>query len=742
MDAKRLRRRANTALVLLALVFGLTAIFLLGQSTQNSDEFGRLQGAILLANLICAIVLMLLIIGNMFRLFKELRHKESGARLKGRMVLAFIGLGIAPMVLVYLFAAQFINRGIETWFDVEVERGLGDALELSRTALDQNLREELARTYRIAEFLPAPNDPELFPVLAELRRETEAIELTVFGEHHRIFAHTASTADVAMPEFPDKDMLRQLAAEGSVVRLEPVGEGGYQVRTLVALPAMRAGFRVHMLQGRFPVGEQLGPLADSVQQTFTRYSELSYLRDPLKQSLVLTLSLVLLVSLLTAVYGAFFFARRLVSPLESLVRGTKAVAEGDLDTRLPETTRDEIGFLVDSFNDMIVRLSVARAETRRSEQLVEAERSNLKAILAGISTGVVALNPDLTLRFANDAAGRILDTDFSNLTGRTLDEAAADKPLLKQFAEAISEPLSERCAVLREQIVLSNDQGRRVLICSSAALQGGETDESGVVLVFDDATALLQAQRDAAWGEVARRLAHEIKNPLTPIQLSAERIRRKFLDAESGEKAHLLDRATHTIVQQVEAMRDMVNAFSEYARAPQVNLSKVEINQLIVQVADLYPSLPDQPKLVLKLDDNLGAIDADGIRMRQILHNVIRNAFEALDGRSDGVVEIVTHFVPGEHGGQAEILVGDNGPGFAEEDRERLFEPYMTTKKKGTGLGLAIVRRLIEEHGGEVSVSAYTNDTGACVRILLPVENSKERPAAAAETPLPRERAG
>jgi len=725
MDVKRIRRSANTVLVLMALVLGLTAIFLLGQSTQNSSEFGRLQGAILLANAASAVVLLLLIFGNLLRLAREYRHKESGARLKTRMVLAFIGLGVAPMVLVYLFASQFINRGIETWFDVEVERGLGDALQLSRSALDLNLQEELARTISIGEFLPPPNSPDLFPVLSELRAESGAIELAVFGENQKVFAYTSEDTDSVLPNFPDDEMLRQLRIEGSVVRLEPVADGGYQVRTLIALPAMRAGFRVHMLQGRFEVGEQLGPLADSVQQTFTRYSELSFLRAPLQQTMVLTLSIVVLVALLTAVYGAFFFSRRLVSPLESLVAGTRAVAEGDLDTRLPQTTRDEIGFLVDSFNDMIAHLRDARAEAHRSEQLVEAERANLEAILSGLSTGVIALNGDMTLRFANDAANRILESNFDGCAGQTLSAIGETETLVAQFAEKITEFVVDGNSVLREQITVKNDKGRRVLICSSANLRGGYADSDGIVLVFDDVTNLMQAQRDAAWGEVAKRLAHEIKNPLTPIQLSAERIRRKFLGEESGAKAQLLDRATQTIVQQVEAMRDMVNAFSEYARAPQVKISKVDINQLITQVADLYPNLPDQPRVSLDLDQNLAEIDADGLRLRQVLHNLVRNSIEALENTDDPQVEIVTHLIAGDHGEVAEILVGDNGPGFKEEDPESVFEPYMTTKTKGTGLGLAIVRKLIEEHGGDVSVSSYKDTQGACVRIRLPVSSNR-----------------
>ncbi len=722
MDTKRLRRNANTVLVAFALLLSLVAIFLLGQTTQQSDEFGRLQGAILAANLVSAAVLFGLIVANLIRLLRELRNHESGARLKARMVYAFVGLAILPMLLVYFFAMQFLNQGIESWFDVKVERGLGDALELSRSALDFSMSEELARTQLISEYLPPRSDPRLFEVLAGLRADSGATELTIFGENFRVFAYTSMQTESAGPELPDEEMLLQLRLEGRVVRLEPNSDGGYQVRTLVAMPAMLAGLNVHMLQGIFPVGEKLGPLANSVQETYARYRELSFLREPLKQTVILTLSLVVLLALLTAVYGAFFFARRLVSPLETLVAGTRAVAEGDLDTRLPQGSGDEIGFLVTSFNTMIERLGEARAEARYSEFQAEIERANLEAVLGGLTNGVIVLNSDYSLRKANDAAFGILGVDFSSAIGTKLSEINSPEGLLESFVSEAASRLLDQGPNWREQIELKGEKGRRVIICSSAGLADTLSNNSGLVIVFDDITELLQAQRNAAWGEVARRLAHEIKNPLTPIQLSAERIRRKFLADETGEKAEVLDRATHTIVQQVEAMRDMVNAFSEYARAPQVNISSVSINKLITQVADLYPSLPEKPQLRIKLDDTLQEIDIDGIRIRQVLHNLIRNAVEALEGIESPRIEVSSRLISGENGGHAEIVVTDNGPGFPEDELERIFEPYMTTKTKGTGLGLAIVKKLIDEHGGDVSVQNRVEpESGAVVRIVLPV---------------------
>jgi nitrogen fixation/metabolism regulation signal transduction histidine kinase len=722
MATKTLRRRANTILVAFALLLALLAIFLLSQTTQQSEEFGRLQGTILAANFIAAAVLFGLILANLVRLIRELRNHESGARLKARMVYAFVGLAILPILLVYFFSVKFLNQGIETWFDVKVEKGLGDALELSRSALDFSMTEELSRTQLIAQYLPPRFDPRLFDVLSGLRADSGAIELTVFGDNLSVYAFSSIKTDSYNPEIPDDEMLSQLRRKGHGVRLEPNSDGGYQVRTLVAMPTMLAGINIYMLQGVFPVGEELGPLANSVQQTYARYRELLFLRAPLKQTVVLTLSLVVLLSVLTAVYGAFFFARRLVSPLETLVAGTRAVAEGDLDTRLPQGSSDEIGFLVSAFNNMTESLGAARAEARFNEFQAEIERANLEAVLGGLTTGVIVLNPDSTLRQANNAACDIVGVDLTSEAGAKLTDIYPSQGFLESFAREVGRHMLEQGSTWREQIELKSDKGRRVIICSSAGLADTMSSNMGLVVVFDDITELLQAQRNAAWGEVARRLAHEIKNPLTPIQLSAERIRRKFLADETGEKAEVLDLATHTIVQQVEAMRDMVNAFSEYARSPQINISSVFINQLILQVVDLYPSLPGKPVLSTKLDRTLENIDIDGIRIRQVLHNLIRNSIEALESTDSPFIQIVSKFISDDKEGHVEITVIDNGPGIPEGELEKIFEPYMTTKTKGTGLGLAIVKKLIDEHGGDVSAQNHMESSlGAIVRIVLPV---------------------
>jgi nitrogen fixation/metabolism regulation signal transduction histidine kinase len=409
-----------------------------------------------------------------------------------------------------------------------------------------------------------------------------------------------------------------------------------------------------------------------------------------------------------------------VRPIQDLVAGTRAVAKGDFDMRLPLTSHDEMGILVHSFNDMTKRLARERAETRRSQQAVEAERAKLAVILARLSTGVISLEPDRTIRTVNEAAATILGTEIEHCLGKALPQAAVGSPLFEQFVAACGTHLDGGQSEWREQLVLQSEAIRRILMCACTTLSGEDRSPGGYVIVFDDITTLLQAQRDAAWGEVARRLAHEIKNPLTPIQLSAERLRRKLLDGMGPAEAQVLDRATHTIVQQVEAMKEMVNAFSEYARSPEMDISRFDLNQLISEVAELYRAQGAQGRPKLQLDPALTEIEADHGRLRQIIHNLLANALEALEGVQNPEIRIETRLTEKNGSKVAEIVVEDNGPGFRTDVIGQVFDPYVTTKSKGTGLGLAIVKKIVEEHGGRIEADNNRRG-GACVRIELPL---------------------
>ncbi len=724
MVARPIKRILYLVLGATGVGLALTALFLLSRTAQNSEDFDRLHTLLLLINVAGVLVLFAFLIGNLARLWRDYRNHVPGSKLKARMVGMSVTLAVVPMLVVFYFSMQFINRGIDTWFNVEIEKGLDDALALSRAALEMQMRDHLKTTLQIADRLREVTGRQLFFELSMLRRESGASEITVFGMNRRILATSSDLAAGTMPALPRDEVILQIRQNRPFVSLDPLERGSYQIRTAVAFGDRSRPQSVGLIQAQFPVTERIGRMANNVDLSYSKYKRLVYLRDPLKRNFTITLTVVLLLSLLSSVYGAFVLSRRLVAPIQNLVAGTRAVAKGDFDTRLPTPSRDEIGFLVSSFNEMTEKLSDAQQQASISQALVEAERANLEVILARLSTGVVALESDLRIRTANQASGAILNVDLENRTGERLTEVAKGHPLLQQFVDVAQVHLDAGETEWREQIVLRGEVGRRVLTCACTTLPGDADHAAGFVVVFDDITALLQAQRDAAWGEVARRLAHEIKNPLTPIQLSAERLRRKYINTMSEDEVQVLDRATHTIVQQVEAMKEMVNAFSDYARAPDIDINVFSLDKLALEVVDLYRAQATDIDIVLNTDPTLPHIEADIGRVRQILHNLIRNSIEALENSDhEGRIEVRVSKTEVQETEIAEIVVEDNGPGFKTGSVSQVFDPYVTTKPKGTGLGLAIVKKLVEEHGG--TIDAENLDAGgAVIRIQLPVNEA------------------
>ena len=700
------------------------ALYLLTQTVQKSDDFDRLQDIILVINIAGGIILVLILIANLWRLLRDYRENVPGAKLKARMVGMFVGLAVLPLIVVFYFSIQFINRGIDSWFNVQVEEGLENALALSRAAIEFRKRQNLYATKQVAQQLAVVPDRQLIFELSVLRRESGATEMTLYGDSNRILASSTDSGIAAFPKPLTEEVALQMRQDRPFVSLEPLSTGNVEIRTAVSFTYRGNRLRQsRTLQAYFPVEERLGKMINSVENSYSEYQQLTFFREDLKDLLTLTLAFVLLLSLLAAIYGAFVLSQRLVAPIQDLVAGTRAVAMGDFDTRLPTPTKDEIGFLISSFNDMTQRLATARREATLSQALVEAERTNLEVILARLSTGVLALDSDLKIRTANQAAGSILGVTLENRTGEALRDVAKGMPLLEQFVDVACVHLDAGETEWREQIVLRGDVGRRVLTCACTTLPGDEDNAAGYVIVFDDITALLQAQRDAAWGEVARRLAHEIKNPLTPIQLSAERMRRKYLKTMDEDEAKVLDRATHTIVQQVEAMKEMVNAFSDYARAPDMDFSSFDLDKLAHEIVDLYRAQESDVEIVLTSDPAMPLVDGDMGRVRQMLHNLIRNAVEALEGTVDGRIDVQIGTGEFDEVEVVQIRVEDNGPGFQAGTMSQVFDPYVTTKPKGTGLGLAIVKKLVEEHIGTIR-ARNRSDGGAVISIRLPLNEA------------------
>ncbi len=723
MDVKAVTRRYGaSALIGVGVVLWVVALWMLAAAAQNSEKFDRWLPWILLVNIAGLLTLCALLIGKLLGLWREYRRHVPGSRLKARTVAVFSVLAVGPILVVFYFALQFLNRGIDSWFELEVSQGLKDTRNLSRAALDSRVRDFRRSTEAIAHSLAGLSDLDLIATLDRARRESTAMEFTVVGPRMRIIATSSDRPLDSLPLPATREMLLAVRRGGSYASLDTDSTGGYVIRAAAPIdtnedPTSR------VLIALYPVPQQLSELADTVQRSYTQYANLVQLRRPLKSTFILILTFVVLLSLIAAVYGAFFAAQRLVQPVQDLIAGTRAVARGNFDTQLPLPSRDELGFLVTSFNEMTKRLARARLEASRSQQAVEAERASLAVILARLSTGVIALEPDLRVRTANQAASAILGADLDSAVGAPFDETISDAPLFREFLRPVMQRLAARERDWREQLELPSEGGRRVLMCACTALPNDLGAEPGMVLVFDDITTLLQAQRDAAWGEVARRLAHEIKNPLTPIQLSAERMRRKFLGSMNPQDAQVLERATHTIVAQVDAMKQMVNAFSEYARAPDLHFARFDLNQLVTEVVDLYRAQANDVQLRLHLDEHLPEISADRMRIRQILNNLVTNSLEALEGREGACIDVETHLA--EDGGTptASVVVADNGPGFPRESIGTIFDPYVTSKPKGTGLGLAIVKKIVEEHGGRIEADNRPVG-GARVRIVLPLGES------------------
>jgi nitrogen fixation/metabolism regulation signal transduction histidine kinase len=708
-------RRWLPVAVGVGIVVWVVALALLAVTAEGSQRLGQLQPWILLINIVGVVVLLALIGSGLTDFIRDWRRHVPGSRLRGRTIMMFGGLAVAPLLLVFTFSVLFLTRGIDSWFHAEVREGLTDALGLSRAALDLRMREILERTERIADDLSDLRGRSLYAALDDHLRLAGADELIVTSAGGQPEAYSTAGMQHGLPGVPPEELLLQVRQGRPFVSIEPTAGGGYLIRAATRIGAAQSLQGSRLLVATYPVPQRLADLAATVQRAYQEYGRLSFLREPLKLSFVLTLSLVLLMALLAALYGALYFSQRLVRPVQDLIAGTRAVAKGDFDTRLSKPSHDEIGYLVTSFNDMTMKLARAREEAERSKAAVEGERAALAVILARLTSGVISLEPDLRVRVANHAAGNILGVDFDQAVGQPLAELASRHPLLGQLHAAMKRHLDAGESEWREQVTLKVEAGRRELVCACTALPGDAGVAGGLVLVFDEITQLLQAQRQAAWGEVARRLAHEIRNPLTPIQLSAERMRRKLFKGLEPAQAELLDRSTQTIVQQVEAMKQMVAAFSEYAKAPEIRLSEFDVNALIRQVSDLYHAQDPRVAFGLSLDPRAAMLEADPGRIRQLLNNLLTNSVEALDGRDNPVIMIETK----RAGDQIVLTVIDNGPGFQGGLIEQAFDPYVTSKPKGTGLGLAIVRRIVEEHGGQVELE-NAPEGGARIGITLP----------------------
>lgn len=728
-------RRMSTSVVpvVVMAIFMFGSLWLLSAATENSSQFGRMHVALVIVNVLGLVVLVGLIGVDVVRLVRQYRRAATGSRLTARLVGIFVVMALVPVSIVFYFSLGFLQKGIDSWFDVRVERAMEDSLELSRSSLDMRMRDRLKQTRITADKLrETPNAIAMFN-LNDFRNEIGASELTLLFQSGRVIASSSDDAMTIIPQKPDGSILSQVRNEKDYVGLAPIDNRGLHIRVAVQIDTADVAVDPRVLFALYPIDARVSVLADGVQSAIAKYKELVYLRDPLKQSFSFTLALVLLVTLLSATWAAFFFAQRLVAPIRILAIGTRAVASGNYQKKLPVTSTDELGTLVQSFVDMTNKVSDAQGDAQKSQYRAEREQNYLRAVLGRLSSGVITLDKSQRVRAVNAAASQILELDMEAAMGSNLARIENDAPELKKFIADIVKHISGDANDWREEITLTSAGRHKTLMCQGARLPGVKDVPAGYVVVFDDVTAMIQAQRDAAWGEVARRLAHEIKNPLTPIQLSAERLRHKYLGTMAPEDAEVLDRSTHTIVQQVQSMKDMVEAFSEYARAPKLQPLPLVLEALVSEVLDLYAGEKQAVNLHVHADDSTPMVEADAGRMRQLLHNLIRNAIESLSETKNGRVDI--HLQEVEHAAQrfVEIRIEDNGPGIPADMIENLFEPYATSKPKGSGLGLAVVKRIVEEHDG-ILYAENKAEGGARIVIRLPALTADTAPVA--EAPL------
>lgn len=721
--------RRSIPWVTTAVVILLIGLLYLVSKSLGGPEQGRSEDLFLWLLGVAAaglLFLLLVVLGHVWRLIQDYRRGQPGARLTARLVLTFTALSIVPMLIVFYFSVSFVQRGIDSWFDVQIDQAMDDALRLSQQAFDVRMRQALDDTRRAAQALEERDNELVALVLSEVRRTTGAEEMTIYGQRNLIVASSSEDDRSLIPARPDESALVHARGGNDYIGLDPAADGRLRLR--VAVPVgdeLISDSRRQVLQALYTVPSDVNTLSNNVQEAFDEYRELVFLHQSLRQTFTFALVLAVVLSMLTAIWLAFLAAGRLLAPIRELAIGTRAVARGDYHLRLTVDRRDDLGQLVQSFNIMTARVRRAHGAVQELQKRADNEREYLQTVVAHLSSGVLTLSTEGEILQGNAACAAILEIPQARLAGISLAGPVVDwpqlAPLTEHFAPLLQNQAEQPAPQQQEaQLRVTTAGARKVLLARMAALPVMDEQPGGFVMVLEDVTALVQAQRDAAWSEVARRLAHEIKNPLTPIGLSAQRLRRRVLPELEGKQHEILDRASNTIIAQVEAMRHMVNEFADYARSPEISLKPLDLAQLLEDVVELYRGRP--VKLDLASEQAL-CVQADANRLRQLLHNVIGNALQALEEHGllekDGRVVLNVTIVEAQNRNEDVVLltVADNGPGFDETILERLFEPYATSRPKGTGLGLAIVKKIVEEHGGYILAWNAQDDperSGAC----------------------------
>ena len=673
-------------------------LFLLATASGETPLLARHYSLLFGLNAAMASLLAIVLAYQLVALVRRYRARVFGTRLTLRLLLRFAALAVLPGLIVYAVSVQFLTRSIESWFDVKVDAALEGGINLGQQAIDQMLIDLQSKAQTMARELAALPATEMTAQFQRLRGQTGVQDAMLVTASGRVLASSSEDIAKLVPDAPPPYLLMQ--ARDHRVYASTDSAAGQPLSLRVIVPVEAGSGEPRYLQLRAGVSPAFARSSEAVETAYREYRQLAIARDELKSIYVVTLSFALLMALFVAVAVAATQSNLLAEPLARLAQAMQAVARGNLSRQVAVTTRDELGVLAESFNSMTRQLDETQHVLDANRGALEAAKARLESILANLSAGVLVFDHELKLSISNRGAAEILGEELDAFGEAMRGQFAAqgDKDWQLQFElKGTGKTLHARGARLPKAT-------------------GG-----GCVVIFDDITQLIHAQRATAWAEVARRLAHEIKNPLTPIQLSAERLEMKLAGRLADEEAETLRRATQTIVNQVSALKAMVNDFTEYARLPAPEPVWLDLNALVADVLGLYEN--SNVPIAKRLGEGLPPVWADGAQIRQVIHNLIQNAQDALENMrqlgTTPTIEVRTELA----GDRVRLAVSDNGGGFPEELMARIFEPYVTTKPKGTGLGLAIVKKIVDEHHGSIAIENRPS-RGASVSVLLPLSKA------------------
>ena len=748
LEIRHSSRRVRRAVALGALsmvLMGLVLLYMLLQATNNRDLYERNYATLFYINVAVAALLLLGIFWVAYRLVVRLRQGRFGSRLLVKLAAIFVLVGFAPGTLIYIVSYQFVARSIETWFDVKVEGALEAGLGLGHVALDTLSGELATKAHSAASQLSEVPDNAMGLQLERTLDSLGAADVAVWTGSGELVASAGPALAQLHPEKPTAVQFRTARAERWLSWIDgledagPQAPSGARIRVLVPL----ANLSLHMTpESRFLLVSKALPRnlvvnALAVADANREYQERSLARDGLKRMYIGTLTLSLFLAVFGAVLMAVVLGNQIARPLLVLAEGVSQVASGDLTPKTSLPGKDELGGLTRAFATMTAQLADARQSVERSMAQVDAARANLQTILDNLTAGVIVLGPDGTIRSSNPGATRILQMPLQAYVGKTLESIDGlgnfGRDVQAQFNEFLMGKPEQNPDHWQKSFELGGSHTsmrspfERAL---TVVARGAELPGNALLLVFDDISEIVSAQRAQAWGEVARRLAHEIKNPLTPIQLSAERLEKKLSGKLDVPDQVVLDKSVKTIVDQVDAMKRLVNEFRDYARLPAAELKAIDLNALVQDVLHMYEGATTAAPILLELDFACPPVRGDAQQLRQVIHNLLQNAQDASESSladGDGVASITVRTQWQAAKGRVRLSILDQGSGFAEAILKRAFEPYVTTKSKGTGLGLAVVKKIADEHGSRVDIGNRVVEgkvLGAQVSLSLPVANS------------------